>query len=134
MKVGTPIFPPIGAAVVAFGLLVLAPLATMAAATPSQGNGRAQSKRHVQDVGPGLHKMIGVDYRPADLSAIGFEYDRHAKLQAMEIKKAAKDPLIKVGSRQKSESIVPLADTCLLFADEFDKLDNSIWRVSEMYA
>ncbi|KAI8356064.1 concanavalin A-like lectin/glucanase domain-containing protein [Mortierella sp. GBAus27b] len=71
--------------------------------------------------------MIGVDYRPVGVSAIDC---LGTETEAKVVKKSTKDPVLKVGSRQKSEGggAQPKENECLLFSDEFDTLDNSVWR------
>lgn len=62
--------------------------------------------------------MIGVDYKPEGAARI--EYGQQQT-----------DFLIRDGEDADIRGeVVRNADQCLVFSDEFDKLDNSVWRVS----
>ncbi|KAI1297437.1 hypothetical protein EDD11_007127 [Mortierella claussenii] len=110
MKPSTFLLSPAAAALVAAGILI----GTLVLTDASSQTGR-------QNQGPGqegvihldLHKMIGVDYRPDS-----------SEFQAMDIKIPGLY-MNRPGAKQTSKLA---EDNCLLFSDEFDTLDNSVWR------
>lgn len=74
--------------------------------------------------GEQLHKMIGVDYKPEGAARI--EYGQQQQQQA--------DFSIRDGEDADMRGeVVGNVDRCLVFSDEFDKLDNSVWRVSFLF-
>ncbi|KAF9136454.1 hypothetical protein BGX30_011175 [Mortierella sp. GBA39] len=71
--------------------------------------------------GEQLHKMIGVDYKPEGAARI--EYGQQQQQQT--------DFMIRDGENTERDEDMrgaSVADRCLVFSDEFDKLDNSVWR------
>lgn len=74
--------------------------------------------------GEQLHKMIGVDYKPEGSARI--EYGQQQQ-QTDFLIRDGEDP--ERDGNMRGED-VGSADRCLVFSDEFDKLDNSVWRVS----
>ncbi|KAF9541998.1 hypothetical protein EC957_002501 [Mortierella hygrophila] len=74
--------------------------------------------------GEQLHKMIGVDYKPEGAARI--EYGQQQQQQQT-------DFMIRDGENTERDeemrgASAGIADRCLVFSDEFDKLDNSVWR------
>ena len=81
--------------------------------------------------GEQLHKMIGVDYKPEGAARI-----EYGQLQQQQQQQA--DFLVRDGENaERDEDMrgenVGIVDRCLVFSDEFDKLDNSVWRVSFLF-
>ncbi|KAF9322554.1 hypothetical protein BG006_002293, partial [Podila minutissima] len=76
------------------------------------------------DFNAGLHKNGGVDFRMVGkLPRIDFQYislEEAASASDYEAPKARMDG--------HSEAETDLQSKCLLFSDEFDKLDRSVWR------
>ncbi|KAG0282419.1 hypothetical protein BGZ96_000490, partial [Linnemannia gamsii] len=91
------------------------------------------------NVGEQLHKMIGVDYKPEEVSRIDYNPDQQQQTDSEghdeEDAGGNEDGNVRliVGkSNERAEATVREnvgnASRCLLFSDEFDKLDNSVWR------
>ncbi|KAG0043570.1 hypothetical protein BGZ89_006390, partial [Linnemannia elongata] len=72
--------------------------------------------------GDQLHKMIGVDYKPEGSARI--EYGQQQQ-QTDFLIRDGEDP--ERDGNMRGED-VGSANRCLVFSDEFDKLDNSVWR------
>ncbi|KAF9901319.1 hypothetical protein EC991_006275 [Linnemannia zychae] len=87
-----------------------------------------------------LHKMIGVDYKPQGASHIDYtrvqqEQQQQAEFvvhEANENENENADDNVRLNVEQQSKEMkgktVGNANRCLMFSDEFDKLDNSVWR------
>lgn len=91
--------------------------------------------------GEQLHKMIGVDYKPEGASRSDYNpgQQQQTDFEGRDGEDAGENEggnvRLNVGeSNERDEAIdrenVGNASRCLLFSDEFDKLDNSVWRVS----
>ncbi|KAG0278786.1 hypothetical protein BGZ95_003184, partial [Linnemannia exigua] len=86
-----------------------------------------------------LHKMIGVDYKPQGASRIDYTHVQQQQQQTdfaihdeLENELENEDDNVQSNDEQQSREMkgetVGNANRCLLFSDEFDKLDNSVWR------
>ncbi|KAG0367746.1 concanavalin A-like lectin/glucanase domain-containing protein [Gamsiella multidivaricata] len=128
MRLSTQMLSPGGVALVLLSLLIFHTTAS-ADAPPrvhrkNQGNSRIQQDELAW---PELHKMIGVDYRPDGSSKLGYGQSQQVEFEITGVKDDNKNPS-STRSRQKFKSEFQSKDRCLLFVDEFDKLDNSVWR------
>ncbi|KAF8939050.1 hypothetical protein BGZ58_010805 [Dissophora ornata] len=70
--------------------------------------------------------MIGVDFRPE--RTIENDQGIQTQFQAMDIKRAPRERVAKAEAGKRPNSDTQPKDNCMLFGDEFDKLDNSKWR------
>lgn len=79
----------------------------------------------------GLQKMIGVDFRPDGHSRMDQQQQQHFWTTSSETEK--NDDKTK-GGEQTTELLSSKStkkDECLIFMEEFDTLDNSVWKVTE---
>ncbi|KAF9925062.1 hypothetical protein FBU30_005111 [Linnemannia zychae] len=75
--------------------------------------------------GGNLHKMIGVDYKPEGTAHIDYTNadPAQADFSIHEMESESDAQAMNEETIQKADSC-----KCLIFSDEFNKLDNSIWR------
>ncbi|KAF8979219.1 hypothetical protein BGZ46_005687 [Entomortierella lignicola] len=130
MKLSTFILSPAGAALILLDALLLVSAASSPNPLTQKGHGQSRFQKEQVKVESGLHKMIGVDYRPGD--SPNFDYEQALRSDIEDHVSSSpvlkKDTHLKYDSQQMTNSDVSTPNSCLLFADEFDTLDNSVWR------
>ncbi|KAG0048552.1 hypothetical protein BGZ83_006515 [Gryganskiella cystojenkinii] len=116
--------------------------------TNIQDGSSAENRVHGSVVEPdelnlGFQKMIGVDFRPDGHSRMEQHQQQQPQQQQQQIwspsSSSSEDNqqqdrgmnALNINSQQKAEVLCinkNERDTCLLFSDEFDRLDNSVWK------